>query len=212
MRINDWMPVYGEILADMGFSRSEDEASARLLKVLMANADLIDPDDLEFKDTAAVVGPAFPDLTDLDGRTVMAAGSATETMVDSGVIPDMVVTDLDGDIDSQIKASRKGAVTFLHAHGDNTSLIMDYAKEFTGPVVLTTQSVPDNVIFNWGGFTDGDRAVCIARAFGCSAIELRGFDFSTPCYKDGSEPAVKKKKLMWAERIIGPDSPDIRIL
>ena len=212
MRLNDWLPVYGEILEDMGFSRSEDESSARLLKVLMSNADLIDPDELVFSDTATVIGPAFPDLEDLDGRTVLSAGSATETVMESGIVPDIVVTDLDGDIDSQIRASKKGAVTFLHAHGDNTSLIMDYAKEFTGPVVLTTQSTPDNVIRNWGGFTDGDRAVCIAREFGCSVIELRGFDFSAPCYKDGSEPMIKAKKLRWAERIIGPQSPDIRIL
>ena len=40
-------------------------------------------------------------------------------------------------------------------------------------------------------------------------IELRGFDFRHPCTKDGSDPAVKMRKLGWAERIIVPESPDI---
>lgn len=205
---SEWEPVYREILEDMGYSRSEDEACARLLKALMTNADLIDPDDIEFKDTVAVIGPADPDLSDLDGKTVISAGSATEILCREHIVPDIVVTDLDGDTECQIAMSRKGAVTFIHAHGDNTELVMRYAKEFTGPVVLTTQSVPDRVIQNFGGFTDGDRAVCIAREHGCT-IELRGFDFQHPCTKDRSDPEVKMRKLRWAERIIRPDSPDI---
>ena len=208
MKYSDWDPVYREILDDMGYSRTEDEACARLLKALMANADLVDPDDLVFGDTVAIIGPAHPCLEDLESRTVISAGSATEALCSAGLVPDYVVTDLDGDIDCQIAMSRRGAVTYIHAHGDNADLVMRYAREFTGPVVLTTQSRPDLVLHNFGGFTDGDRAVCIARERGC-AIELRGFDFRHPCTKDGSDPAVKMRKLGWAERIIVPDSPDI---
>ena len=210
MKFEEWEPMYERILDDMGYDRSSDESSARLLKALMQMADLIDDDDMYeiLGKDVAVIGPADPDLTGLSGRTVIAAGSAAEIVMKE-IVPDIVVTDLDGDIGSQIEASAEGAITFMHAHGDNSDLIMKYCREFKGPVILTTQSVPDNVIRNYGGFTDGDRAVCIARHFGSSSIELRGFDFKRPAVKDGSDPVTKMRKLVWAERIIMDGSGDI---
>ena len=211
MDMSEWEPLYEEILEDFGYSRSEDEASARLLKTLMQNADLIDDEEIELSDDAIVIGPASPRLDDLLGRTVVAAGSATECLMRGGIVPDIVVTDLDGDIRCQIYASEKGAITFIHAHGDNTDLIREYVKRFTGPVVLTTQSHPDNVIRNYGGFTDGDRAVCMLKALGVRNIELRGFDFSDPVQKDGSDRTVKLRKLKWAERIISLFGDSVRL-
>ncbi len=211
MDTGEWEPIYASILEDFGFSRSEDEASARLLKTLMQNADLIDDDDIRITDSVLVFGPASPSFDGIGGRTVISAGSATSVLMDNGIVPDIVVTDLDGDMDSQIEASRRGAVTFLHAHGDNTGLIMEHAKDFTGPVVLTTQARPDNVIRNYGGFTDGDRAVCTAFALGAREVELRGFDFSAPVDKDGSDPSVKRKKLAWARRIIDTFGGRVRL-
>lgn len=210
MELQRWEGIYEEILRDMGYDRSSDESSARLLKTLTQMSDLIDDDDVYdlMRGTVAIIGPAEPDLSGLDGKTVIAAGSATETVM-KALVPDIVVTDLDGDIQSQIEASDRGAITFIHAHGDNSDLIMKYAKEFRGPIVLTTQATPDNVIRNYGGFTDGDRAVCIARHFGASEIELRGFDFDVPAVKDGSDPETKKRKLAWAKRIIMDESDDL---
>ena len=210
MELQRWEGIYEEILRDMGYDRSSDESSARLLKTLTQMSDLIDDDDVYdlMRGTVAIIGPAEPDLSGLDGKTVIAAGSATEAVM-KALMPDIVVTDLDGDIQSQIEASDRGAITFIHAHGDNSDLIMRYAKEFRGPIVLTTQATPDNVIRNYGGFTDGDRAVCIARHFGASEIELRGFDFDVPTVKDGSDPETKKRKLAWAKRIIMDGSDDL---
>ena len=210
MDIQKWEEIYEKILQDMGYDRSSDESSARLLKTLTQMSDLIDDDDVYdiIKETAVIIGPASPDMSGLEGKTVISAGSATKIIMEF-IVPDIVVTDLDGDIQSQIDASDKGAITFLHAHGDNSDLIMRYAKEFRGPIVLTTQSTPDNVIRNYGGFTDGDRAVCIARHFGAKRIELRGFDFDTPTMKDGSDPESKKRKLVWAKRIIMDGSEDL---
>ena len=81
-------------------------------------------------------------------------------------------------------------------------LVREYAPLFTGPVVLTTQGRPENTVFNYGGFTDGDRCVCLAREFGARHILLYGFDFDNPNPKEGSDPARKLKKLAWAKRII----------
>ena len=119
-----------------------------------------------------------------------------------GIRPDVIVTDLDGSIDEQLEASASGALTFVHAHGDNQELVMRYAGEFKGPVILTTQSTPDTVVADYGGFTDGDRAVCIAQEFGVRTVHLRGFDYLHPNPKEGSDLEVKFRKLSWAERII----------
>ena len=206
-----WEGLYKEILDDFGYSRYEDEASARLLKTLMQNADLIDDEDIPLKERVIVFGPADPSFDGIGDSTIVSAGSATSVLMDAGVLPDIVVTDLDGDIVSQIEASKRGAVTFIHAHGDNAELIMSYAKEFTGPVVLTTQSKPDNVIRNYGGFTDGDRAVSAMLALGADRVELRGFDFSEPVIKDGSDPQIKMRKLSWAKRIIESFGDRVRL-
>ena len=212
MRNEDWEPVYSEILKDMGYDRASDESSAKVLKALMLNADLITEDEVDIGDTVSIFGAADTLMGDIRKRapegTLISAGSATSAVMSAGLMPDIVVTDLDGDIDKQIEASRNGAVTLIHAHGDNTDLIMRYAKEFTGKVILTTQSRPDLVLCNFGGFTDGDRAVCFARHMGAKKIILYGFDFDNPSSKDGSDPDIKRRKLQWAKRIIG-DSPDI---
>jgi len=65
-------------------------------------------------------------------------------------------------------------------------------------VICTTQSKPIHNVFNFGGFTDGDRCVFLATEFGADKIELIGFDF-----EDEEVSAKKKKKLKWAKRLIG---------
>ena len=215
MNNEDWDPIYCEILKDMGYDRASDENAAKVLKALMVNADLITDDELPVNDIVSIFGAADSLVSDLEKRkpegTLISAGSATSVVMSKGIVPDIVVTDLDGDIQSQIEASRKGAVTLMHAHGDNIDLIMQYSKEFTGKVILTTQSKPDLVLYNFGGFTDGDRAVCLARHLGARKILLYGFDFDNPSSKMGSDPSVKKKKLQWAKRIIGDSDDIIRI-
>ena len=180
------------------------------------NSDLIDPDDLRcrFGQVSTVLGGAErleKDIAENDPiGAVLCAGSCVGRSVASGLMPDFVVTDLDGDIEPQLEASRRGAITFIHAHGDNTDLVMKYAGRFEGPVVLTTQSRPENTVFDFGGFTDGDRAVCIAQEMGSDSVLLLGFDFYAPGPKNGTDPSVKSRKLRWAERII--DSLEIRII
>ena len=209
MRFEEWSPIYERILSDFGYDRRQDETSARLLRTLMVNADIIDDDELSqsIADRVYVLGAADTLRDEMHGRvfdgTIISAGSATAVVMDEGIVPDIVVTDLDGDVKSQIEASRKGAITLIHAHGDNADAIMQYSKSFTGKVVLTTQSKPDNLLRNYGGFTDGDRAYCMAKHFGASDIVLLGFDFDHPSYKDGSDPDVKLRKLRWAREIIG---------
>ena len=215
MEFSEWEPVYEEILADMGYDRSEDEGCVRILKAVTLNSDLITDDEAAgfFGPVATVFGDAQCLESDMSAHppegTLIASGSSVRRLMAMGIRPDVVVTDLDGDIGPQLEASAGGSLTFVHAHGDNADLVRTYAGRFTGPVILTTQSRPENTVFNFGGFTDGDRAVCIAESFGVRKVCLEGFDFDSPSPKQGSDPAVKLRKLSWARRII--DSLEGRI-
>jgi len=202
----DWEPIYEEILLAFGYDRTSDESSARMLRAVMMNSDLISDDDVVMQRKATVFGcgdrlerdlKAFPPQ-----GTLIASGSSAGRLKEAGITPDIIVTDLDGDIEPQIEANMNGAVAFIHAHGDNSELIQRYARDFLGPVILTTQSRPDSIVSNYGGFTDGDRAVCIARHFGAKDILLSGFDFENPSKKEMSDPKIKSMKLWWAKEII----------
>lgn len=145
--------------------------------------------------------------------TFISAGSATERLVKLGIFPDILVTDLDGDIKSQIEVSESGAVTVVLAHGDNVDAIAEHIDSFKGPLILTTQSRPISLVENYGGFTDGDRAVCIARNFGSKRILLQGFDFETPRFQKGKDAEISLRKLKWAEKIIFEmNPPDVEII
>lgn len=208
MSPSEWERLYAEILEDMGYSREDDESTVRILKAVTVNCDLVDPDDVRgiFSGACVVAGDADcleADLTEFPPTgALISSGSAVHRLLDAGLTPDAVVTDLDGDMPSQIEASSRGALTFVHAHGDNAEAVREWAGRFEGPIVLTTQSRPESTVFDFGGFTDGDRAACIAEEMGASSVRLIGFDFDHPRSKDGGDPAVKLRKLQWARRII----------
>jgi uncharacterized Rossmann fold enzyme len=213
MLFSEWEPVYEEILSDMGYSRDDDEYCVRILISATLGSRLVSDEE-----AGSLVGPCCtvygnsPSLEQDVERmgsegTKVASGSAVSRLLAIGVSPDIVVTDLDGDMDAQLEASRHGALTLLHAHGDNADLVRAYAGLFEGPVALTTQSAPRDIVYNFGGFTDGDRAVCFVRHFGCRRILLPGFDYSDPYPKPGSDMAAKARKLAWARRIVEDMNP-----
>jgi uncharacterized Rossmann fold enzyme len=133
---------------------------------------------------------------------VIAADSATTTLLASGINPDIIVSDLDGVVEDQIEVNSRGAPILVHAHGDNTRAIDQYVGRFEGAVVGTCQCKPLDHVFNYGGFTDGDRAACIAAELGAKQVLLAGFDFENPAAKLGKNSDVKKRKLAWARIIL----------
>ena len=219
MYFDEWEPVYEEILSDLNISRMSDEASARYLKILTLNSDLMSEDDLIpmiGKEVVVAGGAISRDgvmrLKNGPERTIISAGSATDVLMSNGLIPDIAVTDLDGDAELQKKASASGSVMLIHAHGDNTELIAEHIRDIKGRIMITTQSVPDMILCNFGGFTDGDRAVCLARHFGAKRITLAGFNFDEPAVKPGTDTEMKRRKLAWARKIIfDMNPPDVVI-
>ncbi|MGA2698229.1 MAG: 6-hydroxymethylpterin diphosphokinase MptE-like protein [Methanoregula sp.] len=196
-----WEPHYREILDYFGFSREDDEKAALLL------ATLTDRDDLPtlswlVRDRSVVVCGNAPCLRKElrcipPGSVVVAADAAADVLYSHGIRPDAVFTDLDGATDLLLEMNAKGTIVVVHAHGDNMPLLRHWTKKFTGPLVATTQSTPLPHVHNFGGFSDGDRAVFAADALGAKTITLIGFDLD-----DKNVDPVKRGKLMWAKKLL----------
>ena len=137
-----------------------------------------------------------------EGDYVVAADGATSTLMRRRLLPKAIVTDLDGAVEDQVDANVRGSVVFVHAHGDNIHALERWVGEFQGSIVGTCQGHPVEGVFNFGGFTDGDRAACIMSEMGARRIRLAGFDLERPSDKPGSPQKVKARKLAWARRIL----------
>lgn len=202
MRYSDWEPYYREIIEEFDYSEEEDRQSAELLAELSAGKRLSASDARERLEgeRITVVGdaPSLPGElreTDLSGVTIAAGGAASRLMA-RGIVPDAVVTDLDGDPGRLPDAEDHGALINVHAHGDNEELIEAWVP-MLDRVLPTCQCRPFDGLYNFGGFTDGDRAAFMADELGAASIELLGFDFED--YKD----PVKGRKLEWARKLLG---------
>lgn len=221
MEFGLWEKYYKEILDDFGFSRENDEASAKLLDEILSTEGCLTLDELGeivgFSSKFIVFG-AGPSLKehvqllkedyDLKEYVLVAADGATTALIEERLSPDIIATDLDGNLDDILIANLRGANIVIHAHGDNIDKIASLTPYFTS-VLGTTQAQPVGNLYNFGGFTDGDRALFLAVALGAEEIILAGMDFgdivtkySRPnLEKDLSEAdEFKKKKLMYAEK------------
>jgi hypothetical protein len=200
----DWEPLYREIVDELGIDPAADMESAMLLRHICGHLQdcTAELDQLIRGKPVAVFGPSTDPRGITDGSTVISAGSPARLLMGKGPLPDVMVTDLDGDFDSQLEASDIGAITAVHAHGDNIEAVRELAPRFRGPVLCTTQTRPFPGIHNFGGFTDGDRAVFMALHFGASSIALRGFDLDNPVPKPGSDMTRKAAKLRIARRLL----------
>jgi len=128
--------------------------------------------------------------------TIVAADGATSVLLGEGMLPAVIVSDLDGNVEDIVRASQAGSVVVVHAHGDNMDKIGEQVPRLVR-VVGTTQSRPIEGVHNFGGFTDGDRCVFLARHFGAAEVRLVGFDFDDP-----TVTPRKRKKLQWARVLI----------
>jgi 2-amino-4-hydroxy-6-hydroxymethyldihydropteridine diphosphokinase len=199
MIFRDWEPLYLEILDYFSFSREADEEAARLLGSLVTADALPLLEDLIRGRPVTVCGnaPCLSNQLDQVEGTVIAADAAAEVLYTRGIRPDAVFTDLDGATDCFLQMNAEGTVMVVHAHGDNIPLVSSWFPRFTGPVVAPTQGTPLSRVHNFGGFSDGDRAVFAADALGATGIRILGFDLD-----DQSVDPVKRGKLFWARRLL----------
>lgn len=220
MDFPEWEPHYLRIVEGFGFSVQEDERAARVLHELGAMKQQCGPGCLgrHISKEVTVVGDG-PDLEselvrDPPQGTVIAADGATSKLLHVlGKVPDIIVTDLDGDVADQLSANAQGAIAVILAHGDNIEALRRFVPWFSGAITMTTQSRPFDQVYNFGGFTDGDRAVMLARHFGARRIRLAGFDISAPRPKEGKDLEVKRRKLEEARYLIWDlNPPEIELI
>ena len=206
MQFSEWEPHYLEILEYFGIDRAGDEEAARLLASLLACDNILSLASLTDGNDVTVCGNA-PCLKEELGRItgiVFAADAAAEVLDTHGIRPDAIFTDLDGATDRFIELNREGTLVVIHAHGDNMPLLRHWVPRFPGKVVGTTQAAPLPHVYNFGGFTDGDRAVFTADELGASQITLVGFDLD-----DRNVDPMKRGKLHWARKLLALIGHDV---
>jgi 2-amino-4-hydroxy-6-hydroxymethyldihydropteridine diphosphokinase len=197
MRLNGWEKKYTEILKEFQYSRRKDTQSARILNSILRTKFPLKKLEKKIKNqTIFVIGAgsslnqSIPLLKKYKKITKIVADGATKALIENNINPDMVVTDLDGDKKFLKKASKKNAIMIVHAHGDNIDKLY-LASDFKY-CLGTTEGKPFGNIHNFGGFTDGDRCVFLAKYFGAKRIILFGMDFGTKIGKYSKNKIINR--------------------
>ncbi len=215
----DWKKSYYQIMEKLSFDTEADSQSVQVLETYLTK---LYPTKKDFflqklkiillkpviiagagpslkKDFSTLFLDSYSDKI-LSNFQIIAVDGATTLFKQKNVVPSIVVTDLDGDLASISWAVQKGALTLIHAHGDNQHQISLFFRKYydiisKNDVWGTAQCEPGQFLFNFGGFTDGDRAIFLAFHFQSPLIGLIGFDFGTQIgeYSTLNSPLKKKK-------------------
>ncbi|HEX55326.1 MAG: hypothetical protein DRO90_01640 [Candidatus Altiarchaeales archaeon] len=134
---------------------------------------------------------------------VIAADGALVALMKNGILPEILVTDLDGDLERIERANRLGVITVVHAHSDNIEILKKFVPRLRR-VIGTTQVGKFSKLMNFGGFTDGDRAVYLADYFHAEMILLAGMDFGEKIgkYSGRYDEKLKPRKLRIGKKLI----------
>ncbi|KYK22990.1 hypothetical protein AYK21_03125 [Thermoplasmatales archaeon SG8-52-2] len=218
MFYKDWEPIYEEIAKDFSYNLEKEQKSVEVLDNYLEKKGIFPLDKLDeiVKEREVIVfgaGPSLEKSLDLHKDLIkdcikISADGATSALIKYDFLPDIIVTDLDGNVNDQINANSNGSVIVIHAHGDNTSEINKFVPKFKNNIIGSTQINPQSFenVFNFGGFTDGDRAVFLASHFKAKKIQLIGFDFNGEigkyAYSEKKDKNLKIKKLKWCKKLI----------
>ena len=183
MTLSGWEKRYSEIIKEFGYSKTKDLESAKKLNRLLKNK--------------------FP-LKKYNSFTKIVADGAVKALLENKIIPDIVVSDLDGDKTALKKIGKKNTIMVVHAHGDNFDKL-ELIKNFKN-CIGTTEARSFGKIHNFGGFTDGDRCVFLAHHFKAKRIFLVGMDFGNKIGKYSktkiSNKKIKLKKLRRGKKLL----------
>jgi len=202
MMISGWKKKYSDILKEFKYSEKKDNESAVILNLILKKSNVNEKIvNLVKGKTVFVIGSgpslstAIPKLKNLKKSIKIAADSSIKILLENNIIPDIVITDLDGDEMALKKIAKTKSIFVVHAHGDNSEK-MELVKYFKN-CIGTTQSKPFSKIQNFGGFTDGDRGVFLANYFEAKRIILFGMDFGNRIGKYSNTKKTEREiKLM----------------
>jgi uncharacterized Rossmann fold enzyme len=208
-----WAPTMAAIRAEFGYDAEPDREATHALRKLVPATNRFRDLGVEVRNRKDVViagcgpGLAKAKANVFVGKAVVAADGATERLQELGIVPRLVVTDLDGKPEALEWAAAQGSRMVVHAHGDNRKAIAELVPKLGPQVYGTHQLEPQpgmEPLRNVGGFTDGDRAVLLCEALGARAALLVGFETDQPPskYSHSWDPKTKPAKLAWAEKIV----------
>ncbi len=217
MKWEDWRASYEHILSDFSYDPgNEQKAREAGNRASASNPAIMKGEEAlgVLRKTLArkclVTGNAPSLAVDMDrlraagevaGRAIIASDSSCRTLHGLGIVPDIIVTDLDGDVETEKGMNGAGSLAVVHFHGDNIARATEFTGSLRGRAIVTTQAGPTDCTFNFGGFTDGDRAVLLCEEFGAADVILAGFDFERIAEK-GTEGDIKRRKLARAKSIV----------
>ena len=204
---------YSKIVEKLNLSVSEDISSSKNLEFLLKAIDSINNSEIfqnltRFLKSPCLIAGGGPSIEGdlerciemdlLEKMTIIAVDGTCKLFHEIKSIPNILVTDLDGDWSSIYWAIKKETTTLIHAHGDNHHLIDEFFLEYEdlrhqSNIWGTTQNYISSDLFNFGGFTDGDRAIFLAFHFQTPVIGIIGFDFGNEIGKYSlSHPSIVK--------------------
>ena len=196
--IDWWWPLQEKINLEFGFSKYREDVSSRLIKRLYEPKGQLT--DLVLNRNVTIIGGGINDDDLIVGDVLIAADGAVSACLKKNFIPDIIVTDLDGNLPDVTLANKHGSKVVVHAHGDNLSRLFQFSDKIQSTCLTTTY--PTSSTDCWGGFTDGDRALMMSLSLGANLVTLVGFDFQKIGKYSGSFSVNKIKKLSWANKIV----------
>ena len=211
MTIKGWQARYKEILKEFNYNRKNDYESAKKLSLIVKNGiplknlkKLIEDKSIFVIGAGPSLVKAIPTIRKYNKITKIVADGAIKPLIDNKIYSNIVVTDLDGDIKSLKRIGKTSSTFVVHAHGDNSEKL-HIATHFKN-CIGTTQGKPFGKIYNFGGFTDGDRCVFLANYFRAKKIILFGMDFGNKIGKYSktkiSNRQIKLKKLRKGKKLL----------
>ena len=211
MTIRGWKTQFKEIRKEFGYSEKDDLNSAKKLNSLLKIKNTEKQIQTIIKGKTVFIIGAGPSLTkslkyikkSKNAKKIVADG-AVRALLEKNIKPDILVTDLDGDLKSIEKIGKTKIPIIVHAHGDNSDKL-DMIRKFSN-VIGSTQTEPFGKLENFGGFTDGDRCVFVAEYFNAKKIILVGMDFGREIGEYSKNKVVnakiKLKKLRFGKKIV----------
>ncbi|MDI6729936.1 MAG: DUF115 domain-containing protein [Candidatus Altarchaeum sp.] len=213
--------LYKDIVRILNLYEEKDMTSAKILSKISCGMQkqILDLKHIKKKIVGKNImifgaGPSLiPDLEQLmklknfDLFIKICADGATKALIEQKIIPDFVVSDLDGDTGAIKKANEKETILLIHAHGNNIEAIKKYVPKFKNLILTTQTNLKLKNLHNFGGFTDGDRSVFFALKFKPKVVILVGMDFGNKIGEyskkiSGEKAKFKLKKLKIGKKLI----------
>jgi uncharacterized Rossmann fold enzyme len=227
--VNPLIAIQDEVRAHFGWELQADVASAKSMKMAFDEAEPFGLSKWNINARNQSLGVLQLKL--LKATAVVFVGAAVESqeleeMVGDGVVfiaadgavgalptqADLacIVSDFDGTTHLEL-AAKSGATIIAHAHGDNieawNECVETWSHFSNPPALVLSHQTPHYFegMHNWGGFTDGDRALCMAHSLGVNFedVYLVGYTLSRVGQWSGrTQESLKLAKLQWMAAVV----------